>query len=168
MSTVGESWTEVRLLDHRRGPTLLAAAERLAGRVAIVTGASTGIGAAVTHLFLEWARVGGGDGAGRGPAGADGGGGPGDGSAVVGDVAVEPDVERLVATALDRHGRLDIVVSNAGIAARRRSSRPASMRGRDRHHLDGSFLVCRTAARAMVQVASPGAVVASTKSVAEP
>ena len=151
-----------------------AAGQRLAGRVAVVTGASTGIGAAVTHLFLELgasvvamardedrlARM------------ADGW--PAERvSLVPGDVALESDVERLVATALDRHDGLDIVVSNAGI----HRTRPFLETGLDAWreimgiNLDGSFLVCRTAARAMVEGGTPGSmvIVASTNSlVAEP
>jgi len=151
---------------------------RLAGRVAIVTGASTGIGAAVTQLFLELGasvvamarrmdrltRM-----AADLPAGL-----AADGLTLVpGDVAREPDVDRLVAAAFDRHGGLDIVVSNAGV----HRATPFLDTGLDEWrelmatNLDGTFLTCRAAARAMVTAGRPGAmvIVASTNSlVAEP
>jgi NAD(P)-dependent dehydrogenase (short-subunit alcohol dehydrogenase family) len=146
----------------------------LAGRVAIVTGASTGIGAAVARLFVELGasvvamarredrltrmaealpveRV----------------------SVVAGDVADERDVRRLLATTNERYGRLDIVVSNAGI----HRSTPLLDTSLDAWrelmaiNLDGTFLVCREAARVMVEGGRPGSmvIVASTNSlVAEP
>ena len=83
--------------------------ERFAGRVAIVTGGSTGIGAAVVERFVD------------------------EGAAVVAcarnvptkaleaavtfvtaDVTNEDDMARVVDTAIERHGRLDVVVANAG------------------------------------------------------
>jgi glucose 1-dehydrogenase len=147
---------------------------RLAGRVAIVTGASSGIGAAVTALFLElgasvvaMAR------------GADrlaqlAGGLPAERlTCLRGDVSQAADVERLVALALERHGRLDIVVSNAGV----HRTTPFLDTSLDEWrklmavNLDGSFLVCRAGARAMVDAGRAGSVVivASTNAlVAEP
>src|SRR3954454_2108474 len=98
---------------------------RLEQRVVIVTGAGSGIGRAIALRFAdEGARV------------------------VVGDVAREPreggetteallgvrgfhvgadvsraeDVDRLVASAVERYGRLDVMVCNAGIAGRHSKS----------------------------------------------
>jgi NAD(P)-dependent dehydrogenase (short-subunit alcohol dehydrogenase family) len=148
--------------------------DRLAGRVAIITGASSGIGAAVARLFTELgasvvvlarreaplARL-----AAELP--------PDRVVTVPGDVSVERDVDRLVATTLDRHGRLDIVVSNAGIH-RTTPFLDTTLDGwRELMaiNLDGTFLVCRAAARAMIAGGRPGSmvIVASTNSlIAEP
>jgi len=82
---------------------------RFAGRVAVVTGASTGIGAAVVErLAAEGASV---VGCARNEPGT-----PfeGDVTFVTADVTNEADMERVVARAVERHGRLDVVVANAG------------------------------------------------------
>ena len=83
----------------------------LDGKVALVTGASRGVGAAVARaLAREGASLGlasrsgddlGIDGAVAGPA----------------DVRRPEDLERIVAETVDRFGRLDIVVANAGVGA---------------------------------------------------
>jgi NAD(P)-dependent dehydrogenase (short-subunit alcohol dehydrogenase family) len=94
-------------------------------------------------------------------------------SVLAGDVAEERDVRRLVDAALERHGRLDIVVSNAGIHRQTPflDTDLAAWRELMAINLDGSFLVCREAARLMVEGGRPGSmvIVASTNSlVAEP
>ncbi len=77
---------------------------RLAGRVALVTGAASGIGAACASRFAaEGATV----------VGADITSGP-DVERV--DVSVGDDVAALVASIMDTHGRLDIVLNAAGVA----------------------------------------------------
>jgi NAD(P)-dependent dehydrogenase (short-subunit alcohol dehydrogenase family) len=86
---------------------------RLEGKVAIVTGAASGIGRATTELFVaEGARVVAVDlneAAGRQLEG--------DSIAFVpADVASGADVERVVASAVERFGGLDILFNNAGIA----------------------------------------------------
>lgn len=96
-------------------------AGRLDGRVAIITGAASGIGLATTRLFVdEGARVGLGDiDADRleqavssvDPSGQRVAG-------VTVDVSHSDDVARLVAATVDRFGRLDVMFSNAGISAR--------------------------------------------------
>jgi 3-oxoacyl-[acyl-carrier protein] reductase len=94
---------------------------RLDGRVALVTGAASGIGAATARVFAE---------AGADLALAWYAGDPHDIRPVVSaveelgrrcvaveaDVAQTPAVERLVDTALKAYGRLDVVVANAAVA----------------------------------------------------
>jgi NAD(P)-dependent dehydrogenase (short-subunit alcohol dehydrogenase family) len=89
---------------------------RLKDKIAIVTGGADGIGAATVELFAEQgARVVIGD--------VDGTAGRavvdrvvargGEAVFVAADIAVEREVSTLVATAVDRFGRLDILVNNA-------------------------------------------------------
>lgn len=92
---------------------------RLQGRVAIVTGAASGIGAACAALFArEGARVMASDlqaEAGRALAerlSAEGG----DVQFAAHDVSREEDWGRIVRAVSDRFGRLDVLVNNAGIA----------------------------------------------------
>jgi NAD(P)-dependent dehydrogenase (short-subunit alcohol dehydrogenase family) len=91
---------------------------RLDGKVTIITGAASGIGRATAELFArEGALVVAGDvhaarlddlaavveAAGRGI------------HTMVGDIGERADAEALVQAALDRHGRVDVLVNNAGI-----------------------------------------------------
>jgi NAD(P)-dependent dehydrogenase (short-subunit alcohol dehydrogenase family) len=94
--------------------------DRFAGRVAVVTGGARGIGRAVVEQLL---REGGSvviadldDAEAAATATALEDGAPGRVAAVRCDVARREDVRAAVATATDRFGRLDIMVSHAGIA----------------------------------------------------
>lgn len=94
-------------------------------------------------------------------------------SVVAGDVADEQDVRRLLATTIERYGQLDMVVSNAGIHRTTPFLDTSLDAWRELMaiNLDGTFLVCREAAKVMVEGGRPGSmvIVASTNSlVAEP
>lgn len=148
-----------------------AAQGRFGGKVVVVTGAGSGIGAAAADRFISegasvvyadrdtdrLARI--------------------DCSARVlpaeVDVSDPQSVERLVAATLDRFGRVDVVVSNAGIWA---GAPFLDITNEDWNavigvNLTGTFLVCREFGRAMAATGTPGAIVvtASTNSfLAEP
>ena len=76
---------------------------RLSGKVAIVTGAASGIGQATVELFRsEGATV----------VGAD----VSEGADARADAGSEEDVRKLIEDVVAQHGRLDIVFANAGIS----------------------------------------------------
>lgn len=124
---------------------------RLDGAVAVVTGASSGLGARfarvlhgagatvvvaarrVDRLHALAAEL------------------PGT-VAVACDVTVEADVERLVATALDAGGRLDVVVNNAGVTDPRPAEQetPEAFRRIVDVNLHGAYAVCHHAAGPML------------------
>ncbi|HEV8471862.1 MAG TPA: SDR family NAD(P)-dependent oxidoreductase [Methylomirabilota bacterium] len=129
-----------------------APAPRLAGRTALVTGAGRGIGWAIAErLAAEGARVALVD---RDvPAVEAAAKRLGEGArAIAADVTVTQDVDRAVQAAHDWHGRLDVVVNNAGITGR---SFPIWELSDDDWaqvlavDLTSVFLVCRAAVRLM-------------------
>lgn len=83
----------------------------LAGKVAVVTGGASGIGEATARLFAQaGAKVVLGDVADGGPVAKEIGG-----EFVRTDVRQAAEVRALVAHAVSRHGRLDVLFNNAGI-----------------------------------------------------
>ena len=76
---------------------------RLEGKVAIVTGAASGIGKATVELFRSEGAI---------VVGAD----AAEGADVVADAGSEDDIRKLVEDAIAKHGGLDIFFANAGIS----------------------------------------------------
>ena len=96
---------------------------RLAGKVALVTGAGGGFGRGIATLFAaQGARVAAADIDGEATARvtAEIAAAGGAAVAVAGDVSRDEDMGAMVAGALERFGRLDIVVNNAGTTHRNR------------------------------------------------
>ena len=130
---------------------------RLDGKVAIVTGSSSGIGKAIAVTFgREGAQVV--VAARRQPLcervaaqiRADGG----MAAAVPTDIKEERQVDRLIATTVERFGRLDILVNNAGIVAVREHIADARTELFDEvidTNLRGTFFCCRAGFRQMQQ-----------------
>jgi glucose 1-dehydrogenase len=89
---------------------------RLAGRVALVTGAASGIGRATAQRFLdEGARVAAAD-LNRDGLAAEFGGAAGELITVAGDVSRPDDAARMAAAAAEGFGAIDILVNCAGIS----------------------------------------------------
>jgi NAD(P)-dependent dehydrogenase (short-subunit alcohol dehydrogenase family) len=124
---------------------------RLNGQVAIVTGAAQGLGLGIaTRLAAEGARVVLADvsevvrtaAADIGP----------EVTAHVCDVADSAAVDRLVAEAVAKHGRLDIMVANAGVGGGGSivEMTDEAFRRIVAINLEGAFYCCRAAARVMI------------------
>jgi NAD(P)-dependent dehydrogenase (short-subunit alcohol dehydrogenase family) len=80
----------------------------LADRVALVTGGAQGLGAAIANAFARAGAVG-------SVVDLEAGACVAGWTALAADVTVEDEVERAVAETVQRYGRLDIVVANAGV-----------------------------------------------------
>ena len=140
---------------------------RLQGRVAVVTGGASGIGAASVRRFIEeGARVVVADlqrDVGEAFAAEFGS----DAAFIATDVRIESDVEAAVALAVERFGRLDVMFNNAGILG---AVGPLAQTTADAWHttlavlLDGVFYGMKHAARHMVP-AGRGSII-STASIA--
>jgi 3-oxoacyl-[acyl-carrier protein] reductase len=129
----------------------------LEGQVAVITGSSRGIGAAIATLFAaEGATVVvnyRSDGAAASKVVETIAAARGVAIALQADVAEEEDVHRLIATVLQRYGRLDSLVCNAGIV---RDNLAAAMPVKEfdevlRVNLRGPFLAIREAIPSMLR-----------------
>src|SRR3712207_2646304 len=134
------------------------------GRVAIVTGGGSGMGRAMAQ---EFARV--------GAAVVVGGGRPepleetvalvegagGEGLAQPTDVRDPDQVEALVAAAVERFGRVDVLVNNAAgnFVVKAEDLSPNGWRAVVSIVLDGGFLCTRAAGRRMIEQGDGGAIV---------
>ena len=122
---------------------------RLRDRVCLVTGAASGIGRGIAQRFhTEGGRVIVADRNGPGVAAV---ARELDGFWVSVDVADSSSVDRMVRTALDAHGRIDVVVNSAGIG---RLASALETTDEDWHehlaiNLTGTFYVCRRVAAEM-------------------
>ena len=123
----------------------------LTGQVAVVTGGSRGIGLAIAEALVDHGAsvlIGARNAddveraavalATRGRGGARG---------VVADVRAEADCERLVATAVEAFGRLDVLINNAGVGefADVEAMTTEAWRAQLATNLDGAFFCCRAA-----------------------
>src|SRR6185295_1674072 len=151
-----------RVARHVRGP---AVSGRLAGRIALVTGAQQGIGRALAiAVAREGADVGVNflDDRGAAERVAQEVSDLGRRALVVqGDVARRADVEAVVAAVVKELGPPDVVMNNAGVFPR---AEFLELDEREWDHvlgvnLKGSFLCAQAAARAMVAAGRPGAIV---------
>ncbi len=139
---------------------------RLTGKIALITGAARGIGLAIAQAFAA-------EGATVWLSDIDAAGGQA-ATAALGsparftplDVREEAGWERVMASIAQAHGRLDVLVNNAGITGFEAGPRPhdpehaalADWRAVHAVNLDGVFLGCRAAIRAM-RPAGRGAII---------
>jgi NAD(P)-dependent dehydrogenase (short-subunit alcohol dehydrogenase family) len=149
------------VLESEPRPSNPPATDKLAGRVAFVTGGTRGIGAAIAHsLANQGATVAVGYNRDRDsadqfvadllkntrPHGASA-------SSHRGNVGSSGDCRRTIAEVIDEHGRLDILINNAGITI----DKPVSAMTDDDWHnvlavnLSGAFFLCQAALAHMLE-----------------
>jgi len=129
------------------------------GKVVLITGGASGMGAACARLFAEQAAkviIADINGALAAAVAAE----VGAGEPLVGDVADSGFCDRAVAAALERHGRLDVLVNAAGIIYRApgETTPDEAWRRVMAVNVDGVFFMSRAAVRAMKRQGS-GAIV---------
>ena len=149
------------VLESEPRPSNPPATDKLAGRVAFVTGGTRGIGAAIAHsLANQGATVAVGYNRDRDsadqfvadmltktrPHGASA-------SAHRGNVGSSGDCRRTIAEVIDEHGRLDILINNAGITI---DKTVVAMTDDDWHNvlavnLSGAFFLCQAALAHMLE-----------------
>jgi NAD(P)-dependent dehydrogenase (short-subunit alcohol dehydrogenase family) len=141
----------------------------LNGKVAVVTGAADGIGAATARrLHQEGVKLALVD-VRREPLEALAGELRDDALALSADVSVTSDVERYTEAALERFGRIDLAVLNAGVAPQVSAIADASIEDFDRViaiNLRGNYLTLRAAIRAMLAHGEGGAIVSTASMLA--
>ena len=140
----------------------------LGGRVALVTGAAGGIGAATVRTLVgEGMRVSALD---RDAAALSGRHGAGSDHVlpIAGDIADEQQVERAIAQAVERFGRLDVVVSCAGISGPVGTLLPdvtlAEWSAVLQVNLTGAFLLLRAAVAPLRRSAAASVIVVASDS----
>lgn len=131
------------------------------GRVAVVTGAAQGLGLAIAQRYVaEGARVVLADLDAQAAARA--AQETGDDAVGIGcDVTVADDVDAAVRTAVERFGRVDVMVNNAGVTRDRTMRKMSSddFRAVIDVHLHGTWLGTRAAGEAMREAGHGGAIV---------
>jgi 3-hydroxybutyrate dehydrogenase len=136
---------------------------RLQSKVAIVTGAASGIGKEIAKTFVrEGARVAIAD-LNQGAADATAAelGGPSKAIGVAMDVTNEEQVDAGVARTVQQYGKVDVLVSNAGIqiVAPMDEFKFADWKKLLAIHLDGAFLTTRAALRQMYKQGTGGSII---------
>src|SRR4051794_15102983 len=141
--------------DVVAAPKAAMASSRLLGKSAVITGAAKGIGRATAELFaLEGARIVAGDRDADGlnrlcehleSQGATI-------AAVVGDVSKPEDARNMVEAAVERYGRIDVLVANAGIIPLRNINEATPEDWDEVMAVDarGMFLCCKYAIEGML------------------
>jgi NAD(P)-dependent dehydrogenase (short-subunit alcohol dehydrogenase family) len=129
---------------------------RLEGKSAVITGAANGIGRATALVFAaEGARVVGTD---RDAAGLDRVRDELEATGaecvtVIGDVSMPDDARRMIQSAVQHHGRIDILVANAGVIPLRTITEATAADWDEVMAVDGRgmFLTCKYAIEAMLE-----------------